>query len=1052
MNKTSGAITKNEKKVSSFISDRKRFEAAIPLRDSFRFVHEPLGTENAELFVGRNDEMETLVERILFSDGGSFLVTGYRGVGKTSFINQVVRKLADSVGWAKDFLGETEIVDIYMNVARPLQPSEIMHHIIRRMYERLLEKDIYTRLSPELKEAVETAYNRTSLNMARKLSESREQTLGANEINFGGFLLKAGIKIPWSRKYSRTQNYEMSYLGYDDKAAEHDIISISKKLSHGYFRRLSFWQSLKSFFSEDKGEKIRLKIIFVFDELDKLEEYKAQIGGEDRPAIEEILGALKNLFTTSGVTFIFVAGKDLQERWLEDVGKGDSVYESVFSYDKYLPCLWTDGDAVCENLIENFSALSTYENGIVGEFQKYLTYKGRGIPRRIVRTFNEYVKWSEEKPVAAFTAQNIRNIRFFSSLQELIAANEKQLFGNSHEETAGTKSDKRRLGVYYIFDWIFRQEQPEFSTEDVLKASRKFSKKIALAEEVAPHVIEKIISVLEKSDYIEKIHRTIRFAAGNANRNLSPAAPDGRDFYRISPRRLGEIAGIAAAEFSEIKSDEVNFSSSENYANPAERQPTAVGKYKITEKIGGGGMGAVYKAIDLFGRHAAVKISLDDANLELRDRFKREARIMETLVHPNIVKFYEFGEFGERVYIAMEYLSGMTLEKVLNVKNRLDTAIALAVANAVAEVFDYVHQKGYVRNDIKPSNIMLTDDERICVFDFGSSKPISAESQTSEDFQTMNTAIIGTPLFMAPECFDDPSKTDARSDVYSLGIVMYKMLTGEYPFAQTGMYDLMKAKTENRITAPSNLVSSIPPVFDDVVLKCLNFAPEERFQTMGKFSEALKQITTDFGRIDLVTLIGEARSEIRQAVKAEEMRTIINYPTVDPPTLSSPTPVSQEVFVSPGHQSLPDMIEDTEEKLQDASTELVENPAETIEAFDENFPFLKTVAANKYSNLSGRIFSLEKKLTLGRSHSNDVVLDDRFASRYQAVIDFNTERDEWFIEDLNSATGTFINGERILSRHYLNDQDTIRIGETEFIFQKNKTFRQTNERESHRLP
>jgi serine/threonine-protein kinase len=124
-------------------------------------------------FIGRQSEMETLAERILFSEGGSFLVTGYRGVGKTSFINQVVKKLEDALPWAENFLGETEIVDIYLNVARPVQPSEIMHHVIRRLYDRLIEKGIYPMLDPELKDALTLAYHRTSVNMARKLAESK---------------------------------------------------------------------------------------------------------------------------------------------------------------------------------------------------------------------------------------------------------------------------------------------------------------------------------------------------------------------------------------------------------------------------------------------------------------------------------------------------------------------------------------------------------------------------------------------------------------------------------------------------------------------------------------------------------------------------------------------------------------------------------------------------------------------------------------------------------------------------------------------------------------
>src|SRR5687768_8897738 len=126
--------------VSPFTKNRQGAGAVVPLLQTFRFLHEPIGTGSSPRFIGRQSEMESLAERILFSDGGSFLVTGYRGVGKTSYVNQVVTKLEEALPWAQNFLGKTELVDVYLNVARPVQPSEIMHHIIRQLHNRLIEK------------------------------------------------------------------------------------------------------------------------------------------------------------------------------------------------------------------------------------------------------------------------------------------------------------------------------------------------------------------------------------------------------------------------------------------------------------------------------------------------------------------------------------------------------------------------------------------------------------------------------------------------------------------------------------------------------------------------------------------------------------------------------------------------------------------------------------------------------------------------------------------------------------------------------------------------
>ncbi len=147
-------------------------EIGIPLKPAFRFAHEPLHAASNGRFVGRKAELEALVLRILFSEGGSFLVTGYRGVGKTSYVNQVVCTLKELVPWAEDlFDSSIEIIDVQFNLARPLNSGELMHHIIRRLVEELRHKGIYSRLEPSLRKELSLAYDRTSVNMSRTLNE-----------------------------------------------------------------------------------------------------------------------------------------------------------------------------------------------------------------------------------------------------------------------------------------------------------------------------------------------------------------------------------------------------------------------------------------------------------------------------------------------------------------------------------------------------------------------------------------------------------------------------------------------------------------------------------------------------------------------------------------------------------------------------------------------------------------------------------------------------------------------------------------------------------------
>src|SRR5262245_53048735 len=156
------------------------FEVAIPLRMNFRFGYEPIRDATSNRFVGRERELTGLVERLEYSHGGSFLLTGYRGVGKTSFVNQVIKRLEERM----------PVLDVYLNLSRALKPAELMHHIIRRLYGRLQEKGYYAQLSPALQTELRLAYYRTSANMARKVSENWERGL---EISDPGSITEAAV-------------------------------------------------------------------------------------------------------------------------------------------------------------------------------------------------------------------------------------------------------------------------------------------------------------------------------------------------------------------------------------------------------------------------------------------------------------------------------------------------------------------------------------------------------------------------------------------------------------------------------------------------------------------------------------------------------------------------------------------------------------------------------------------------------------------------------------------------------------------------------------------
>jgi len=995
-----------------YFKSRSRREITIPLIDSFRFIHEPVGVATRSRFIGRENDLESLAERILFSDGGSFLVTGYRGVGKTSFVNQVVRTLEDALPWAERRLGKTEIVDLYLSVARPIQPSEIMHHVIRRLHDRLIEKGIFPLLNPHLQESLTMAYYRTSLNMVRKLAETSERTFGVNEASIGGDWMKASIKLSANSKRNLTRNYEMSYLGYDDKAAEHDVITICKALSRGYTKPYQGPKRLRHLFSNNHSGTVHLKIVFVFDELDKLEELTTD--NKHNPlVIDQILSSLKNLFTTSGVTFVFVAGKDLHERWLDNVGKGDSVYESVFSYDKYLPCLWADVGSMCDPLVASLTDLTPYARTVYDEFKKYLAYKGRGIPRRIIRTFNEYVEWDGDLPVLGFSRSMVRRIRFFSGIQDVVDANDNALFGETHEETIGTQSDKRRLGVYYLIDWIFRQGSSQFRFRDVLNASKRLSAKIALAEEVLPEVVSNILRILTQFDYVEEIRSSLnRVVIDQANALESGTADENR--YRIAPRRLGEIGG----SFAEGDFEEAFGGKTVTVTNTFK----GVENYKVVRVIAQGGMGTVYEALDSRnGRRVAIKTMARDSDSDMIRRFEREAKILRQLNHPNVVRFYGSGREDRWLYIAMEFLDGLTLEDLLWRKNILDIDLVVAIAKPITDAVHYVHQKGFVRNDIKPNNIILTNAGRVCLLDFGISRPAQSDPMVIENgemFHTGSHVVIGTVQFMAPEQFElaDGYEIDRRADIYSFGVVLYRMLTGVYPFIGKSPERFAGA----HVIRPPSDYTQVPPEIDAIVLKCLKHNPMERFQTMLELQHALCTAAGQVKPVNLRNVVAAVSAEVQQVQAMDGMVTLQPSITDLLRNWSKGSPSSDSGLALPGLMAI--------EQFADHASTQTKSESKAI-------PKLSLIEGNAQAvkwNITrrGRTLPLINKIRVGRSSDNNLILRHKLLSRFHA--EFGVTDDRWFIEDLNSGLGTYVNDKRVLTPTFLTNGDKIQFGG--FIF------------------
>lgn len=275
-----------------------------------------------------------------------------------------------------------------------------------------------------------------------------------------------------------------------------------------------------------------------------------------------------------------------------------------------------------------------------------------------------------------------------------------------------------------------------------------------------------------------------------------------------------------------------------------------VGHYNILKKIGAGGMGEVYLAEDQkLGRRVAIKVlpevfTKDEDRLR---RFNQEARTASALNHPNILTIHEIGEIEGANYIATEYIDGETLRSKLN-RERLTISESLEIAVQTASALAAAHEAGIVHRDIKPENIMLRRDNLVKVLDFGLAKlvekkdiSISREAMTERYVKTAPGVIMGTVQYMSPEQTRG-HPTDARTDIWSLGVVIYEMAAGQPPFAGENTADLIAEIVKTYPVPVSHTAEAIPERLDEIVAKTLEKDPDERYQTAKDLLIDLKRL------------------------------------------------------------------------------------------------------------------------------------------------------------------------------------------------------------------
>jgi serine/threonine protein kinase len=421
-------------------------------------------------------------------------------------------------------------------------------------------------------------------------------------------------------------------------------------------------------------------------------------------------------------------------------------------------------------------------------------------------------------------------------------------------------------------------------------------------------------------------------------------------------------------------------------------------RYRIIEKIGSGGMGAVYKALDArLQRIVAVKIlhsQLDDeSERRLITDARVAARLLQLLRHPNIVTIFDFGKAEGLVYVVLEYIEGGTLAQAIAGGQSVDVNHAIEIIYRIGGALEYAHQHGLVHRDIKPSNILISTDGRVLLSDFELAVELGASTRDEHG------RITGTPHYMSPEQAMG-KRVDERSDIFSLGAVAYEMLTGVRAFSGASVARTLRNVVEQTPALPHRLNARVSGTVSQVILKALEKDPASRFQTMATFLNALEKAKESSGAQDTAPLLEAGFANMHSAPVENAA---VSMSTDQDLTSTGITPYEPVRVPQRKSKEYPSAI---------AWLVVLDTPHQPHDERPHQF-------------------RLADSVTIGRDTDNDIVFFDYEVWHHHARISLNEGR--FYITDLNSGRGTFVNGVRV-ERCELHDRDVIAIGERTMLF------------------
>jgi eukaryotic-like serine/threonine-protein kinase len=463
---------------------------------------------------------------------------------------------------------------------------------------------------------------------------------------------------------------------------------------------------------------------------------------------------------------------------------------------------------------------------------------------------------------------------------------------------------------------------------------------------------------------------------------------------------------------------------------------SSLGQFRIVERIGAGGMATVFKAYQPnLDRYVAIKVL---PAYHARDpifvkRFTQEARAVARLVHPNILQIHDFGEQDNITFIVMEYVDGGTLKERL--KRSIPTAEAVDFMIQAAEGLNCAHNNGIVHRDVKPANMLLRRDGYLLLSDFGIAKILEGTTNLTR----VGTG-IGTPQYMSPEQ-GTGQPVDRRSDIYSLGIVLFHCLTGRVPFTADNPLSITVKHLNDPLPLEWMRMNGVPAPIEAVVSKMTAKAPEDRYQTTDELIMALTAALTA-SQLSMPARWRPGTSSTMPKLESQQGGVKVLLGGNGAPQGRLPSSPGQ-LQVAGDNQVPPNV---TLPCFRCGAS----NPSTRLFCTTCGYDLSdKRASADRYMGphgrpllarltiqngiMGGRSYLFHQDVTtIGRTNGNDLVISGRTVSRRHARLWFADGR--WFIEDIDSANGTLVNLVRVNQPVALNDGDVINFGDEVVVF------------------